>query len=82
MTPTEKLKAIADDCREAADFYEKSPGLAGHGVNAGTVIDIYRRIALSIDAVAVALTSGNHKLDQALTDVSNSSGDRNSKEEL
>jgi hypothetical protein len=55
MTPVEKLKAIADDCREAADFYEKSPGLAGHGVNAGTIIDIYRRIALSIDGVRDAL---------------------------
>lgn len=51
MTAAERLKAIADDCREAADVYEKSPGLAGHGVNAGTIIDIYRRIALSIDSV-------------------------------
>ena len=55
MTAKEKLKAIADDCREAADVYEKSPGLAGHGVNAGTIIDIYRRLAISLDGVMAAL---------------------------
>lgn len=55
MSAKERLKAIADDCREAANFYEKSPGLAGHGVNAGTVIDIYRRMALSIDGICEVL---------------------------
>lgn len=64
MTPVEKLKAIADDCREAADFYEKSPGLAGHGVNTGTIIDIYRRIALSIDGVRAALSNCPQESEQ------------------
>lgn len=51
-----RLEAIAEDCREAANVYEKSPGLAGPGTNAGTIIDIYRRIALSIDGVVAAFS--------------------------
>jgi 5-enolpyruvylshikimate-3-phosphate synthase len=49
-----QLKAIAADCREAAKFYETHPGLAGHGVNVSTVIDIYHRIAMSLDVVVAA----------------------------
>lgn len=48
----DRIKKLADDCRVAAEFYEKSPGLAGHGVNSGTVIDIYRRIAMALDEIA------------------------------
>jgi hypothetical protein len=54
--PVDQLKAIAADCREAAKFYETNPGLAGHGVNAGTVVDIYTRIAMSVDGVVSALS--------------------------
>jgi len=52
MAKKDRLIAMAKDCREAAKFYETSPGLAGHGANAQTIIDIYNRIALALEAIA------------------------------
>jgi hypothetical protein len=41
----DELVQIAKECREAADIYFERPGLAGHGVNAGTIADLYGTIA-------------------------------------
>lgn len=48
---SDRLKELADDCRGAAEFYRANRGMAGHGVNVDTIIDIYDRIALVLDAI-------------------------------
>ncbi len=52
---TRKLMKIASDCRKAAEFYEKSPGLVGPGANPDTIIDLYRTIASVLDEINAKL---------------------------